>query len=506
MRRDFYLENDSGGLSVLSVAAARKVVAEAVQHGGLAGDPHGGLLLELYGDDAMPVRVVVDEPLTADEESQWLGRVRHSIDAPDGRLLVCGGFDADVIGAWLKDEDAASEGRDGVALIEVTPGRWRADLYAHVGSTNGRQLLGDEAGAWFRRDHPGRPFPLWLVSLLRFSGEEDPGHEETWKRPDEKIRAGEIPVDLQSRGFVGFLLHLHKGKGKRDEPQNGDWFELETGARKPKRFPVGLPSSVEDANLANLARDILQEKPPAAPLPAARQPMDVLTEWPDAPLHRLDATVELPLKDLEHAYLVPFLANEGTPGLELRIRRAGSWSPPAAEADWVAVPHDGGFRAGPPPNWGGWPMLAAVRKAAAHLASLPSGAELEMATRDLENPKNRAGRIWLSGEVRDGTWRITASSPAVPAPTLADALAYVRDMREAGRISARGTDEVRRLKKTLKQMELFVDRKNPPRLEGEVLDIGHEDVPGRVMLAGPLFCERYAGVWGPGRGRGRGAV
>jgi hypothetical protein len=69
---------------------------------------HKVLLLELYGDDSMPVRIVVDEPLTADEEAQWLARASWRIDTSDGRLLVMGGFDPDVLADW-KDRNPAED-------------------------------------------------------------------------------------------------------------------------------------------------------------------------------------------------------------------------------------------------------------------------------------------------------------------------------------------------------------------------------------------------------------
>jgi hypothetical protein len=382
-------------------------------------------------------------------------------------------------------------------MVTVGRGRWRADLYAHVGSMNGRELAGTEVGAWFRKDHPGRPFPLWLVRLLRFSGHEDPGHEQAWKKPDDRIRSGEIPVDLQTRGFVGFLLHLHKGgaEAKLDQPQNGDWFVLDTGARTPVRCPAGLPSAVEDPSLVSLARDILGERDEPAALPTARQPMDVLAGWRGAPLAPLDGAVELPVSDLVDAYLLPSLAHEGSVGFEVRVRPAAAWTPPAATADWAVVPHDGGFRAGPPPNWGGWPMLDAATRAGASLASLPEGSRLEFAARDVEVGLGRSAHLWLAGEVTRGTWRITEVSPAMSADTLRDAFAYVRDMRAGGRVAARDKTEHVRLKRTLKQLELFVDRTNPPSWEGATLVVSHEDIRGRFMLAGPLFRQRYAAVW-----------
>src|SRR5688572_15148701 len=143
MRRDVYIENDSGGLSVIATAAADAIIADGRSDDVGFVEDHQALLLELYGDDSMPVRIVVDEPLTSDEEAQWLARATWRIDAPDGRLLVMGGFDPDVL-SWWRDAGAPDEDGRGVAVIAATPGSWRVDLYAHAGSMNGRQIL-DEA-------------------------------------------------------------------------------------------------------------------------------------------------------------------------------------------------------------------------------------------------------------------------------------------------------------------------------------------------------------------------
>ena len=62
------------------------------------------LLLELYGDDSLPVRIVVDEPLRPTRRrSGWRAR-RGSIETSDGRMLVMGGFDPDVLSWWTDDE------------------------------------------------------------------------------------------------------------------------------------------------------------------------------------------------------------------------------------------------------------------------------------------------------------------------------------------------------------------------------------------------------------------
>ncbi len=493
MRRDFFLDNDSGGLSVLAGARVPEMIADARENDSVFMESRGALLLELYGDDSMPVRVVADEPLTADEQAQWVGCVRWQIDVPDGRILVAGGFDPDVLADWLEKNGPDGDGY-GVAVVKVPAGTWRADLYAHVGSMNGRQLVGETAGAWFRRDHPGRPFPLWLVRILRFSGDEDPGHEEEWRRPDEKIRSGEIPVDLGTRGFVGFLLHLHRDESAPLSPApEGGWFALDTGARTPEVCPTGLASTVEDRELVHIAKSILQEKAPQAPPPLAQEPMRVLEGWPGEPLAALETPVELNVKLIIEAYLLGLLASDGGLAAELRIGSAAGWAPSPPQHDWVALPHDGGFRAGPPPTIGGWGMLSALVMAGQHIEELPDGARLELATRNLDDTAAIPGRLWFAGTVHGGKWRITHASPRVAAAALRDALAFAHDLFLDDCVTVRGEEERALIADELRKIAFLLDTK--PQWKGDTLSMAREQERVRCMVASPLFRRRYANAW-----------
>lgn len=64
----------------------------------------------------MPVRLVVDEPLLLAAAAQWLAHVSSQIEAPDGRLLVMGGFDPDVL-TWWQEDHAPDEDSDGVTVV-----------------------------------------------------------------------------------------------------------------------------------------------------------------------------------------------------------------------------------------------------------------------------------------------------------------------------------------------------------------------------------------------------
>jgi hypothetical protein len=501
MRTDVYIENDSGGLSVISGAAVQDIIEDQRRDDDKFVTSYRALLLMLYGDDSVPVRVVVDEPLTEDERAQWLACTRWKIDAPDGRVLVAGGFDPDVLQSWLEKEGPDESGW-GVSVIHVPKGTWRADLYAHVGSLNGRHLVSEaplKPGAWFRRDHPGVPFPLWLSEILSYTGEDDPGHEEIWGKPDDNIRSGALAVDLAQRSFVGFLLHLHRDESAPLSPvPEGGWFDLETGARVPKRFPRGLPAAVEDPDLASAARRILQEQEPEAePPPSAKEPMSVHDAWDGDPLAPLEeGTAEEDLKLVIHVYLLGLLASEGAPEVELRVRDAGGWKPPSPQHDFVAVEHEGGYRAGPPANFGGWAMLSAMITTGLVLSELPDAAHVELAMLNLnDNETPDVGRFWFSGIAEGGRWRITHASPRTDASTLADALAYTRDLFYDDRIVVRGDEERAVMMKTLEELSFMIEEKRPPTWKGDTLSLAGYGEKDRCMWGRPIFRHRYGKAW-----------
>jgi hypothetical protein len=85
MRRDVFIENDSGGLSVIAAGAADEIIEDGRENDLQFVERHQALLLKLYGDDSLPVRIVVDEPLMADlKDRQREGRL--GMVAADSRV------------------------------------------------------------------------------------------------------------------------------------------------------------------------------------------------------------------------------------------------------------------------------------------------------------------------------------------------------------------------------------------------------------------------------------
>ena len=373
MRRDVYIRNDAGALSIVALHAAKAIIDDDRENDAAFVAKHVAMLLELRGDDSTVVRIVVDEPLTPEEEAEWLARASWRLDAKRGGLAVMGGFDPDVLSEWLAETGGQQDGAS-VAWVDVGVGSWSVDVYAHVGSMNGRHLLEraeQRPGAAFRASHPGRPFPVWLAEMLASSGERDPGHDELWNDPRMSVREGRLAIDAASPpSVVGFVVHLRKRKrgAKTDErPPEGGFFPIDANARLPEVFPLGLPSEAEDPSLVGaLDRLLGRERPPTVvAAPAVSTFVEIIETWSGEPLQRMTgAAVRL---DPKEAYLLHWIAamtsDAGLP-FEMWVEARG-WSAASACPDFgvrVKTPSITAF--GPADNARGWELWWASRNVA----------------------------------------------------------------------------------------------------------------------------------------------
>src|SRR5262245_11988486 len=384
MRRDFFIQNDSGGFSVVAADAV-----DAIIEAGLANDMqfvsgYKALLLELYGDDSMPVRVVVDEPMRTDEEAQWLARASWRIDTAEGRLLVMGGFDPDVISGW-KEETGGDKDGYGVGVVDVAPGSWRVDVYAHVGSMNGRVILSEadeKPGSAFRRSHGGRAFPLWLAKMLEFSGEDDPGHENLWKDVRASMTSGQLAVEFDGGDAIGFLVHLTPSPGSIGDPPAGGWFDRDANARVPTTFPIGLKSDVPDPELRSFEDRLLDRKPPPEERPIATDVVEIIERWSGDPLRKIQGGEPIAIPPAE-VYLLHWLAAlcaDSPPRFELWVESRNAWTAPAATPDFAVVSKNKATTAiGPVRNTGGWHVWWTSRWLAEALTPIADGSEIYLA-------------------------------------------------------------------------------------------------------------------------------
>ena len=374
MRRDVYIENDSGGFSVLAADAVDAIIEDARSDDLQFVTSHKALLLELYGDDSLPVRIVVDEPLQPDEEAQWLARASWRIDTSDGRMLVMGGFDPDVL-AWWKDAGTEGDGR-GIGAFSTTPGSWRVDVYAHVGSMNGRVILSEtdeKPGTAFRRSHPERAFPLWLVQMLQFSGEDDPGFETLWQDVRGSIAAAALAVDTEAADPIGFLVHVTPLVHADLEQPDGGWFERDGNARVPAVFPVGIPSEAPDANLTLFRDDLLGRRAPEPERPIADTVVEIIEVWSGDTLKPVDGgPVPITPNELYLLHWMAALTAGSPPRFEILVEPKGDWTPLAPTPDYAVVSKGRSMIAiGPVRNSGGWHIWWTARSVATALDAIP---------------------------------------------------------------------------------------------------------------------------------------
>jgi len=502
MRRDVYIENDSGGFSVLAADTVDDIIEDARDNdfGFVAG--HKVLLLELYGDDSMPVRVVVDEPLRADEEAQWLARASWQIDTSDGRMLVMGGFDPDVLSWWKDQGDPDSDGR-GVAAFSAAPGSWRVDVYAHAGSMNGRVILGEtetKPGTAFRASHPDRPFPLWLAHMLEFSGEDDPDFEELWRDVPGSMAGGHLAVDMEGGDAIGLLVHVTRSTTPIGDPPESGWFDRDANARVPATFPLGLVSDVEDPNLRSFRNKLLGIVPPEPERPIADRVIEVIEVWSGDPVKPIDGgPVALPFAELFLLHWMAAFTADSPPRFELWVEPSEPWTPPAATPDFAVVSKGGSVIAiGPVANTGGWHVWWTARWVAQALAAIPDGSEITLAMAPrlddvgAEDANPAVGRALYAGKVAGGVWQIAEASPKVSRDTLEQAIAFTRGVVSDGRLGVQPGSERKAFDAEAK---IYASFSGPFVWDGDVVSLAEPDERTMLILAGKVFRVRFAEQW-----------
>jgi hypothetical protein len=232
-RTDLDVDNEACGFMIGSASLHGGAYAEAEDGDArwLAGIAAGDFLpIGLVQDDGFVIRVVVDEPLSAREDDEWVGRTRHRLRVPDGRLVVVGGCQEYLAGEEM-DEFTAS--------LPVPPGDYLAEVYSYLHGVNGDYCLREAGldeplGAYFRRTRPGEPFPPWLRDLCAHDPRLDPGHEEEWR--DVKV-----DYDAEKPAYVGFLVRLSPLVEDPAPPATErGWIAIGQGARRPAACPLGL--------------------------------------------------------------------------------------------------------------------------------------------------------------------------------------------------------------------------------------------------------------------------
>jgi hypothetical protein len=254
MRVDRFIDNDSGAYSIIPSSVIEKVIDDGRENDLKFVKKHVAILQTLVGDDSFLARVVVDEPLTEAEQNEWISRVKWPLRVKCGKLLISGGFDPDAIAELAEDESS---------FINVPPGAYVVEVLTYLNTMNGRvfrERWGEQyrLGAWFRREHPDRPFPTWVASELYWYPEEDPGHEAEWKNMKGSLDSGKLRIDNGPMSWVGVIVHLTREENPTDlsELPGDGFFPEDAGLRRPERFPWGIPSDSEQVTVTSDVREL----------------------------------------------------------------------------------------------------------------------------------------------------------------------------------------------------------------------------------------------------------
>lgn len=261
MRKDVYVQNDSGGLSLTAASFAPNIIEDDRNNDEMFVLNHQAILMQLVGDDSFIARVVQDEELTQAEEQEWIAKVQARLHVPCGKLLIAGGFDPRCFDDYCSEREVKE-----VQEVAILPGTYLVDIYTYLSTMNGRvfrhtQWPQPALGDWFRQDHPGTPFPSWIAAeLIRFPQEDDPNHMEDWKNLEQSSQDGRIAIDLQTLDWVGFLIHLRpdNADAKLSVPIEDGWLAENEGLRRPVICPQGIPSEAKEPSVRYILGRLLK--------------------------------------------------------------------------------------------------------------------------------------------------------------------------------------------------------------------------------------------------------
>jgi hypothetical protein len=517
MRKDVYVANDSGGMSVLSSSVIERVIDDGREDDGAFVQAHEAILGSLAGDDSFIARVVLDEPLLPEEGKEWIAHYRWALKVPCGKLLVAGGFDPTMLGEWIEDPE-----HDGTRAIAVPPGHYVADVYTYLHSMNGRFLCEDawneKLGAWFRRDHPGRAFPSWVAGELSRSPEDDPGHEKEWKNLAESVASGALVVETTPLDWIKFLIHLRPFDASVEltPPSEGAWFGADQGLRKPQPFPLGVAArGARDEEYRGDLSDILDDEDEddddegdgESEAAGGVTTVDILAMvgWND-PEPIAGGPVEISPRHLPRLFRLAWFAT-GSAHPEVMATGPGvaGVAPMFEGSAGVGVDlSDDSLRVGFQEAGGGWGPLKLVTGCDENAwASFPAGTVLELATYapGLEQGDGEVGAMRFRGPTKGqgdaARWEIRESYPAVPAATLQEALL----LSEAAEGTAGPVFPLRSAAEAKKVLAAFEKEfgallaSNPAQVDGAAIRMTEVEKPLLHFLAQETFRQRYSDVW-----------
>ena len=254
MREDIEIENDACAWAVWSRGLGGRTWPEAGDALAATAAAEAFFGLTLITDEGLNVRLLVGEELTDVERRGWVAQATSTLEVPDGKLVLSGGFDP----SGREPHDPYCHVRD------VRPGRYRLDVYTFMGSCNGVDALvgaardeGLDLLEWATRSVSLDDPPWWLLQMLV----EDPHiAERSPERWRDLVRSGLWNHLLRQVGSYRPLKFIVQLRGtaawsRFSRPTLTGWTQGEVGQRLPPTCPpdIGFGPSA-DALPPSLAR------------------------------------------------------------------------------------------------------------------------------------------------------------------------------------------------------------------------------------------------------------
>lgn len=480
MRRDFHVQNEANFF--LLYAGGEDVPARntIVRNLGRAVTDGRTVPVELVQDDSFNIRFV-DEELTDQEQTEWVGKVEWNLRIPSGVLVLSTGL-----------TPGEEEPEEGTCLFDLAPGDYWVGVYSYFPGVNGSGCLRaagntETLGEWFRRSRPGETMPDWLLCRLAENPGSDPGYEAIW----ESFLVSEAFVEAQ-RGeqlnptidLLVQLVPLAPGQDCRNKGRKSA-LPATTNARKPGRFPMGLVASLPAA----------VKRPDFVWRPQSPEADGLLNTVPQAVPLTGGSPVALPIGTLHRLARIPAWCNPMSWTLLLI-------APPTPVAR-TALGIKPSFYLGLEETSGKLlitlkpkdklSISESIRELEKMLARLPDGTVLECVWGDYTG-FNAAGNQRYRGPLRGGVWSVDAAYPPMHGDTLREAVEFAGHL-DHGHLKAKNPQEADKMLRLCQTAMPDWAAEVKPRVDDTVLTLEIAD-PGELWNAARLaFALRYSHTW-----------
>jgi len=447
MRKDLHIYNEATGFVITSKSLNGRLKKPIVNgpDDWRAEVMRGTFIpLSLAQDDPINVRVVVDEPLTAQEEDEAWDRFDAMLAVPDGKLAVIGG-------AEYLEEPSADHIKEYGQLLKIPAGNYAATVLTYYHSPNALIYPEIDMAAFFNETRRKKKAPLWI---------DEDADDET--------------------DYISFVLHLRLVDSIVDNPipigEEG-WVPEEVNMRRPDLCPLGLVSKK------------LFGKPKVYKQTSLNYRFKVFESVSTLPLTSVDGgPVTMPVEKIVQAHWIGFMTGETHPAL--RVTTSEEWKPewPGFLNGVLETRTDDGWTIEIEGMNARWSPFRHMRIVGDLLGSLPDGSIVEADWGQDELRESGNGMLRLRGPVTSGQWSIAQTYPSLTRDALAGMLDFAAEA-EAAQGFMMPTESARDAMVEHCRQHAYFFKKVPPAVDG--LRIYAVDEAYNAFLAAQIFQDRF---------------